>query len=185
MDAPTLRRRVRALVAFFVAALVLSGLTAIPLQWEAGLLERLAGPASALGGRWPALAEWVARIRQGLDATGRDYPFVLYGTDWLAFAHFVIAVAFWGVWKDPVRNRWVIEFGLIACALIIPAALIFGQLRGIPFFWRLLDCSFGVGGFLPLWITRRYILRLEALERAAGAAPPAPAAGAAPPAAPG
>ena len=35
-----------------------------------------------------------------------------------------------------------------------PWALVFGSLRGIPFFWRLVDCSFGVFGFLPLWLCR-------------------------------
>jgi hypothetical protein len=80
-----------------------------------------------------------------------------YGTDWLAFAHIVIAVAFIGPLRDPVRNIWVIEFGMIACALVIPLALIFGPLRGIPFFWRLIDCSFGIIGFVPLWLVRREI----------------------------
>jgi len=85
-----------------------------------------------------------------------------YGTDWLAFAHLVIAVAFWGPLKDPVRNIWVIEFGMIACVLVIPLALIAGPIRGIPFFWQLVDCSFGVFGIIPLWLCRRDILRLEA-----------------------
>ena len=30
---------------------------------------------------------------------------IAYGTDWLAFAHITIAVAFLGPLKDPVRNR--------------------------------------------------------------------------------
>jgi hypothetical protein len=90
---------------------------------------------------------------------------MFYGTDWLAFAHIVIAIAFVGPLRDPVRNIWVVEFGLIACALVIPAALIFGPLRGIPFFWQLIDCSFGVGGFIPLWVTRQQIVRLQTLEK--------------------
>jgi len=49
-----------------------------------------------------------------------------------------------------VRNKWVITFGLIACAGVIPLALIAGQVRGIPFAWRLIDCSFGVVGGIPL-----------------------------------
>ncbi|CAM5660696.1 hypothetical protein SALBM217S_01493 [Streptomyces griseoloalbus] len=51
-----------------------------------------------------------------------DAPFLLLGTDWLAFAHLVIAVAFYGPYRDPVRNIWVVEFGMIACAGIIPLA---------------------------------------------------------------
>ena len=62
--------------------------------------------------------------------------------DWLAFGHIVIAVAFLGAWRDPVGNRWLFDFGLIACVLVIPWALVFGALRGIPWWWRLIDCSF-------------------------------------------
>ncbi|MHC4498648.1 MAG: hypothetical protein ACYS21_05980, partial [Planctomycetota bacterium] len=62
------------------------------------------------------------------------------------------------------KNVWVIEFGIIACLLIIPVALIAGQIRGIPFFWRLIDCSFGVIGVIPLIICRRYIKQIERLS---------------------
>lgn len=115
--------------------------------------------------QWPALAQWISRVAQGLDDADRHAPFLFYGMDWLAFAHLVIAVAFWGPVRDPVKNIWVVEFGLIACVLVLPLALICGPLRGIPFFWRILDCSFGVFGFLPLWLVRRDILRLSQQER--------------------
>jgi hypothetical protein len=62
-----------------------------------------------------------------------------------------------------VKNVWVIEFGMIACVLVIPLAMICGELRGIPVHWRLIDCAFGVFGIVPLWIARRYVKRLEAL----------------------
>jgi len=56
---------------------------------------------------------------------------------------------------------WLIIFGLIACVLLIPYAFVFGGVRGIPFWWRLIDCSFGVFGFIPLWFCRRWTLELE------------------------
>jgi len=90
-----------------------------------------------------------------------DYPFMAYGTDWLAFAHLVIAVAFLGPLVDPVRNKWVFVFGIISCAGVLPLALIAGYIRGIPFFWRLIDCSFGVIGIVPLFICLHYIRQLE------------------------
>ena len=74
----------------------------------------------------------------------------------------VIAAAFWGPWKDPVRNLWVIHFGMIACLGILPLAFICGPIRGIPFYWTLIDCAFGCFGILPLWLVRRDILRLAA-----------------------
>ena len=56
---------------------------------------------------------------------------------------------------------------MIACVLIVPLALICGPLRGIPPFWQLIDCSFGVFGIIPLWLCRNAILRIAHLEGAA------------------
>jgi hypothetical protein len=107
------------------------------------------------------LLPWIERVYQALSDTNARYPFLAYGTDWLAFAHLVIAVAFIGPYIDPVRNKWIITFGLIACAGVIPLALIAGPIRGIPFPWRLIDCSFGILGCIPLLRCRRLILDLE------------------------
>jgi hypothetical protein len=90
-------------------------------------------------------------VREGVRNTYVLYPFMAYGTDWLAFGYFVIAIAFGGALWDPVRNRWLYLFGMISCVLVIPFAMIFGAVREIPFGWRLIDCSFGVFGFVPLW----------------------------------
>ncbi len=167
MPVSALRQRIRWLLIVFVVALVLSGLTAFPLVWEASLLNRLAA-AAQVANWWPAMADWIARIALGLQDTNARYPFILYGTDWLAFAHLVIALAFWGPLRDPVKNIWVIEFGMLACGLILPLALIFGPVRGIPPFWIAIDCSFGVFGLLPLWLARRAVVQL-ARRRQAGA----------------
>ncbi|HEV3224754.1 MAG TPA: hypothetical protein VGZ90_17865 [Puia sp.] len=91
----------------------------------------------------------------------KEYPFLAYGYDWLALAHLVIAVAFFGVLKDPVRNKWIIQFGRISCCMIFPLAFIAGYVRGIPFYWQLIDCSFGVIGLIPLTICYRKIEQLE------------------------
>jgi hypothetical protein len=154
-------RRIRLLIGIMIVGLALSGLTAIPLVWEVTLLMQLLGPGTEPARLWPELASWIVTVHTALIAVDRQYPLLMYGTDWLAFAHIVLAILFVGPWRDPVRNLWVVEFGLIACVLIIPTALGFGELRGIPLFWRLIDCSFGIGGFIPLWLARREILRLE------------------------
>lgn len=157
-----LLRRVRWVLAVFMAALVASGLTAVPLQWELDVLARaLAIPDGASPADYDGLRHWIALVREGLRESFGKYPFLAYGTDWLAFAHVMIAVAFVGPWRDPVRNRWVIEFGLIACAAVAPMALVFGPVRGIPVYWRLIDCSFGLLGAVPLWLARRWTLELE------------------------
>jgi hypothetical protein len=156
-----LQRRIRFLILFFIFALTAAGLTAIPLRWELGLLNGWLGTGSSLSRFLPALSGWISRVNDSVQNGYGQYPLLAYGTDWLAFAHIVIAVAFLGPLRDPVRNIWVIEFGMIACLLIIPWAPIFGVLRGIPWFWTLIDMSFGMFGILPLWLVRRDILTLK------------------------
>lgn len=156
----------------FIVCLVLSGLTAFPLVHELRWTEELlSSSASPVPEHVPALMDWITRVRTGLDEADSAHPFVLYGTDWLAFAHLAIAVAFYGPYRDPVRNIWVVEFGMIACAGIIPLALICGPIRDIPFWWSVIDMSFGVFGVIPLLIVHRKIKRLEALERTPEPAP--------------
>jgi hypothetical protein len=155
-------RRIRFWLAGFIVGLVLSGVTAFALETELGWLVSILHadwlrPISEFTGLLP----WIERVNEALRTTNAHYPFLAYGTDWLAFAHLVIAVAFVGPYIDPVRNKWVITFGLIACAGVVPLALIAGGIRGIPFPWRLIDCSFGVVGFVPLLICRRLIGALE------------------------
>lgn len=139
----------------FIVGLVLSGITAFPLTWELGILVK----NFANGG--DPLSVWLRTVQQGLVETDAKYPFIAYGTDWLAFGHLVIATAFIGPLRDPVRNKWIIEWGMIACVAVPFLALIAGPIRGIPLGWRLIDCSFGVVGFFPLWFVRREIGLIE------------------------
>ena len=160
MDDAQLLRRIRFWLVLFIIGLILSGITAFPLHWEVGLLRSWLDHGSASATPAAVLA-WLNRVYAALSVVDRDYPFLAYGTDWLAFAHLVIAMAFIGPLRDPVRNRWVITFGLIACAGVVPLALIAGQVRGIPLYWRLIDCSFGLFGVIPLLICRSLIVKLE------------------------
>jgi hypothetical protein len=145
-------RRIRFWLVLFIIGLVLSGVTAFPLKTELGIQPIAASMH---------LLPWIERVQQALTVTNGSYPFLAYGTDWLAFAHLMIAIAFIGPYRDPVRNQWVIIFGLIACAAVIPLALVAGQVRGIPFGWRMIDCSFGIFGAIPLLYCKRLIARIE------------------------
>lgn len=143
--------RCRAALGVFIVGLVLSGLTAFPLLLELDILsswlgiDRAASPDAYAGLRF-----WISTVRLGLERTDAAYPWIAYGTDWLAFAHLAIAVFFLGPLIDPARNRWVLISGLILCAAVVPTALIAGAVRGIPLYWRLIDCSFGLFGAMPL-----------------------------------
>jgi hypothetical protein len=158
----TLLGRTRVWIVLFIAGLVLSGVTAFPLERETALLGWLVGVSpSSPAGPEPGLHTWLRKVHEGIAATNRAYPFMSYGTDWLAFAHLVIAIAFLGPLRDPVRNRWVLVFGVIACVGVVPLAFIAGPIRGIPLYWRFIDSSFGVFGAIPLLICLRYVDRLE------------------------
>jgi len=160
-----LQQRIRILLWIFIFGLVVSGATAIPLETEVELLARIFGVSNSTSLEQAGLLHWIAEVRNGITATNAKYPFIAYGTDWLAFAHIVIAVAFIGPLRDPVRNIWVVEFGMIACVLVVPFALVMGDVRGIPFGWRFIDCLFGVLGIIPLWFCRRLIKQLAEVKR--------------------
>ena len=159
-----LLKRIRLWLTVFIVGLVLSGLTAFPLETELRwLVNMLHGSMFLPIARAMHLLPWVENVYAALQVTNTNYPFLAYGTDWLAFGHLVIAVAFIGPWIDPVRNKWFVTFGLIACAGVIPLAMIAGAVRGIPFGWRLIDCSFGVFGCIPLLLVQWDIRRLESI----------------------
>ncbi len=157
----TMQKEVRRLLLIFITGLFLSGITAFPIESQLEIAHRgiqyfhLDNKATA----------WVEKVYEGVREMNLRFPFISYGTDWLAFAHVMIAVAFVGPYRDPVRNIWVVEFGLIACFCIFPLAFIAGTIRQIPFFWQLIDCSFGVFGGLLLWRIHQKIKQLEIVSK--------------------
>jgi hypothetical protein len=156
----TTLRAIRVWLVIFIVGLVVAGVTAFPLVAE---LNFASGVLHSMGFQHvlPSLVAWIDRVHAGLDATNARYPFIFYGTDWLAFAHLMIAVAFIGPLRDPVRNIWIVQFGMIACICVVPLAAIAGPIRGIPLGWELIDMSFGVIGIIPLIIVYRLVRRLE------------------------
>src|SRR5580704_15638866 len=116
--------RIRRLIIVFIVGLCLSGITAFPLLSEITFLH------NKIAIRFPAFVQyWINKVYTGIVSVDSSYPFMAYGTDWLAFAHILIAVVFIGPYCDPVRNIWVIQFGRIACWMIFPLAFICGGIR--------------------------------------------------------
>ncbi len=110
---PNYLRRIRIWLAVIIAGLVLSGITAFPLQTELRwLLFVLHASPLRDAAQSTGLLAWIERVNEALCNTYPRYPFLAYGTDWLAFAHLVIGVAFIGPFLDPVRNKWIVTFGL-------------------------------------------------------------------------
>jgi hypothetical protein len=148
---PTLLLRYRLVLGFFVVGLILSGVTAFPLLTELRLLASWLGIANPADyAQLTGLPHWIARVLFALEYNHTHFPFLAYGTDWLAFGHLCIAVFFIRPLFKPLESDWVLKCGLVCCFAVIPTALIAGQVRGIPVYWRLIDCSFGVFGALPL-----------------------------------
>lgn len=154
--------RYRLSLGLFIAGLILSGLTAFPLLTELRLLASLLGIDSPERyADYHGLQHWIAYVLFGLEQTYTKFPFIGYGTDWLAFGHLAIAVFFFRpLWK-PLESDWVLRCGLVCCAGIFPLALIAGHIRDIPLYWRLIDCSFGVLGALPLLYCLRLTRRMR------------------------
>ena len=148
-----LERQIRILILLFITGLILSGITAFPIETQLGFAHKLIISC----GYDNFLTSWVEKVYSGVKETNARFPFMAYGTDWLAFAHIVIGIAFIGPLRDPVQNIWVLEFGIISCLAIFPFAFISGHIRGIPIYWQLIDCSFGLfGGLLLSTIYFRY-----------------------------
>lgn len=145
-----------------IAGLLLSGVTALPLQRE---MDLVTGWLNADAGKSTSgLMAWLVLVRDALHEVYARYPFIGYGTDWLAFAHIAIAIAFVGTIQHPIRNSWLFTWGQIICVLVIPWAFICGEVRHIPAGWRMIDSMFGIVGFLPCWLGRRYCRELERLR---------------------
>jgi hypothetical protein len=154
-----LKYQIKLLIKFFISGLVLSGLTAFPIEWQLSIATNWLSHLNVNNN----LSDWIRLAYHGIKETNQKYPFISYGTDWLAFAHLVIGILFIGPLRNPVKNIWIIEFGLIACLGIFPLAFIAGSIRGIPFYWQLIDCSFGLIGGMLLWICYNKIKALEKL----------------------
>lgn len=166
MQSEILVRRIRGALAVMMVGLLLSGLTAFPIQWGLNLIvtQMLGVPAGATPASYQGIVAWLVTVRNGITSMYAEFPWIAYGTDWLAFAHIILALLFIGPFREPVRNQWVLDFGVIACLGVLPVALLCGPLRGIPLTWRLVDCSFGVFGLIPILLARHWTLRLARLN---------------------
>ena len=154
-------RQIRLAISVVILGLVLSGVTAFPLLHELNLLSTILAGDSRDPAAHGGLVHWILTVREGLEVSYGKYPFIAYGTDWLAFGHLMIALFFILPWRDPARYEGVLKVGIAASLLVIPLALVCGPIRGIPFWWRMIDCSFGVLCLPPLGFALRKIRQIS------------------------
>ncbi len=153
-----LKRRIRFYIIFFIVAILASGITTFPIESELKFFTDHPNLIPSF------LNGWFIQVYEAVKDTNATYPFLAYGTDWLAWAHLIIALLLIGPLKDPVKNIWVIEWAMIACIFVFPLALIAGHIRHVPMYWRLVDCSLGLLGLIPLILCHRAIRKLEKIS---------------------
>lgn len=161
MNTPKALTHPRFWLIVFSAALIASGMTAIFAREGLRLLSPLFSQGSFFQSLWPSMAEWLTLVYQAIEKTYDKYPFLAYGYDWLAFGHFIIAIPFLMAIRDPIKHSWVITYGISACVAVLPFAIVFGAIREIPLFWRVVDTMFGVGGMIVLLILRAQLKKVE------------------------
>ncbi len=155
--------RIRLCLALLISGLLLSGIATFPLvsesQW---LLDHLARTIH-FGAGTPGY-DWILRVHLAIAASAIAAPFLAFGTDLLALSQILFAVLFLGPYYDPIRNRWVINFGLIGCIGVLLLAFIAGPLRGIPLFWRCAYASFAIVAAFLLLLCRHYLHILDNIK---------------------
>ena len=149
-----LQVQIKRLLILFIALLAFSGITAFFVETVLQFLLKYFNFGAYLN-------SWMSSVYRVMVELNQEHPFISYGYDWLAFGHLVIALFFVGALKNPIANRWVISYGMLACVGIFPVAFIGGYFRNIPIIWQLVDCSFGVFGGLLLYVIQQKIKRLE------------------------
>lgn len=150
-------KTIKRTVVIFIVLLILSGITAFPVQTELNFIIETFDVNQHNG----LMYNWLLEVNRAINDINLRYPFLSYGTDWLAFAHIVISIFFVGVYQDPIKNVWITKTGIVSCLLIFPVAFIAGYFRGIPLFWQLIDCSFGALGLIPLMLVYKWTKQLE------------------------
>jgi len=155
-------KRARLMLGIVALGLLISGVTIWPATWELELLIDSVWGSGPPGG---VMHAFLLRVTEAIDSVGAEYPFLFYAGDWLAFAMIVLAILFYGARRDPVRNVWIVQCGLIMCVLVPVLAAICVPLRGLPLRWFWVDTAFAPAAGLPLWIALRDIRRVENAAR--------------------
>lgn len=161
MKTPRALTHTRIWLILFSTTLIASGLTAIFAREGLRFLSPLFSQGSFLQSFWPSMSDWLTLVFHAIEEVYDKYPFLAYGYDWLAFGHFIISIPFLMAIRDPIRHSWVITYGIFACLAVLPFAILFGAIRGIPLFWRGVDTLFGLGGLIVLLIIRNQLKAFE------------------------
>jgi hypothetical protein len=106
------KQKIRSWLKIFIAALFISGLTAMPVEQELTYITNHFPFEGSIKG-------WLDEVLIGIQHTSKIILFFFMDIDGLPL-HICTCILFIGPFRDPVKNKWVIQFGVIACILVIP-----------------------------------------------------------------
>jgi len=127
------------------------------IQW----MDKVVRESAIVRQRFPQLVEWIGVLNLSVNDTYQKYPAIAYCMDWLAFAHVFVGLSLLGAIKNPVQNVWAIKTAILTCLLMVPFAFLSGSVRGIPFYWCMVDSSFAVLALIPLSLAMHSINKLK------------------------
>jgi hypothetical protein len=98
-------RKIGICLLIVIADLLISGITAFPLQHKIRSIARLLKiPDGAQPEQVTGAKSGIPRICEAQRQISLDYPFLASGTDWQALAHIMVAIVFIGPLLYPARN---------------------------------------------------------------------------------
>jgi hypothetical protein len=156
-------RKIRVYLVIFFLGILFSLHTVMFVEVETAFFVKHFGQGTLTAEKLPFFSEWIENLHLSISETYKTYPVMAYCMDWLTYACVVFAMFIIGPIKDPIKNIWVIQVYMLGCILGMLLPFIVGPMREIPIFWRFLDGSFGLMGFIILLIPYRLIKKLETI----------------------
>lgn len=162
MDPTKNLRKIRFYLILFFLGILFGLHTVVFVEIETAFFVKYLGPDTFMENALPVISAWIETLHTSITESYSAYPVMAYCMDWLSYACVVFALFIIGAIKDPVRNIWIIQVYMMACILATLLPFIVGPLRGIPVFWRFVDGSFGIMGFILLFPAYRLTKELQA-----------------------
>ena len=153
-------KKIRIYLVLFFLGILFSLHTVLFVEVETEFFARHQGSGTSMEQKLPVVSDWIENLYVSVKETYTNYPVMAYCMDWLSYACVVFAIFLIGAIKDPVKNIWIIQVFMLACVLAAALPFIAGPFRGVPIFWRCLDGSFGLIGFLVLLMPYRLTKKL-------------------------
>lgn len=157
----SLLSRIRLVLAIAIVCLILGSLATLAAPHTISVVLSILSRMEIATPDTSHSFRWLQHIQLQLGRDSDLHPMLHFCADLFAFVQLVFALALIGPLRNPIRNQWVIQFGILACCGLIPVALILGPWHGLPMAWRLVSCGAALCGIVTLMLCRHYITLYE------------------------